>query len=36
MASVFQADVVVVGAGTSGSYFAWRFGQAGYHVPAKA
>jgi flavin-dependent dehydrogenase len=30
--SVFKADVVVVGAGTSGSYFAWRLAEAGYQV----
>ena len=32
MPSVFQADVLVVGAGTSGSYFAWRLAQAGCRV----
>jgi digeranylgeranylglycerophospholipid reductase len=26
------ADAVVVGAGTSGCYFAWRLGQAGFHT----
>jgi digeranylgeranylglycerophospholipid reductase len=30
--SQLQADVVVVGAGTSGSYFAWRLGQAGFRT----
>ncbi len=32
MTTVFKADVVVVGAGTSGCYFAWRLAQAGYRV----
>lgn len=32
MAEVLQADVVVVGAGSSGCYFAWRLGQAGYRT----
>jgi flavin-dependent dehydrogenase len=30
--SVFNADIVVVGAGTSGSYFAWRLAEAGYQT----
>lgn len=32
MALELLADVLVVGAGTSGCYFAWRLAQAGYHV----
>ena len=32
MTTAFRADVVVVGAGTSGCYFAWRLAQAGYRV----
>ncbi len=32
MAKRFTADVVVVGAGTAGCYFAWRLGVAGYRV----
>jgi digeranylgeranylglycerophospholipid reductase len=32
MPSVFKADAIVVGAGTSGSYFAWRLAQAGLRV----
>ena len=32
MPSVFTADVLVVGAGTSGSYLAWRLAQAGLRV----
>ncbi|MGD8464308.1 MAG: FAD-dependent oxidoreductase, partial [Anaerolineae bacterium] len=32
MAEALQADIVVVGAGTSGCYFAWRMCQAGYRV----
>lgn len=28
----YQADVVVVGAGTAGSFFAWRIAQRGYRV----
>jgi electron-transferring-flavoprotein dehydrogenase len=32
MAGVLKADVVVVGAGTSGCYFAWRMGQAGFQT----
>jgi flavin-dependent dehydrogenase len=32
MAELLKADVVVVGAGSSGCYFAWRLGQAGYRA----
>ena len=32
MAEVLNADAVVVGAGTSGCYFAWRLGQAGFRT----
>jgi flavin-dependent dehydrogenase len=32
MEDVKRADVIVVGAGTSGSYFAWRLAQAGVQV----
>lgn len=32
MTDRLQADVVVVGAGTTGCYFAWRMAQAGLHV----
>ena len=32
MAELLSTDVVVVGAGSSGCYFAWRLGQAGYRV----
>jgi flavin-dependent dehydrogenase len=32
VAEALQADIVVVGAGTSGCYFAWRMCQAGYRV----
>jgi digeranylgeranylglycerophospholipid reductase len=32
MPTALQSDVVVVGAGTAGSYVAWRLGQAGLHV----
>ena len=32
MADILHADAVVVGAGTSGCYFAWRLGQAGYRT----
>jgi len=32
MRTIFRADVLVVGAGTSGSYFAWRLAQAGHRV----
>lgn len=32
MPSTFNADVLVVGAGTSGSYLAWRLAQAGLRV----
>ena len=32
MKKVMNADVIVVGAGTAGSYFAWQVGKAGYKV----
>ena len=32
MAEILKTDVVVVGAGTSGCYFAWRLGQAGFQA----
>jgi len=32
MPNLFNADVIVVGAGTAGSYFAWRLAQAGHRV----
>ena len=32
MTEVLHADAVVVGAGTSGCYFAWRLGQAGFRT----
>lgn len=32
MTQQLQTDVVVVGAGTSGCYFAWRLGQAGFRT----
>ena len=32
MTEQIQADAVVVGAGTSGCYFAWRLSKAGYHT----
>ena len=32
MTEVLNADVVIVGAGTSGCYFAWRLGQAGFRT----
>jgi flavin-dependent dehydrogenase len=32
MRDQLSADAVVVGAGTSGCYFAWRLGQAGFHT----
>ncbi len=32
MTHKLHADVIVVGAGTSGCYFAWRLGQAGFHT----
>ena len=32
MADLLHADAVVVGGGTSGCYFAWRLGQAGFRV----
>jgi digeranylgeranylglycerophospholipid reductase len=32
MTDLLQADAVVVGAGTSGCYFAWRLGQAGFRT----
>jgi digeranylgeranylglycerophospholipid reductase len=32
MVNQLRADVIVVGAGTSGSYFAWRLAQAGFRV----
>ena len=32
MTEVLRADAVVVGAGTSGCYFAWRLGQAGFRT----
>jgi digeranylgeranylglycerophospholipid reductase len=32
MTDQLSADAVVVGAGTSGCYFAWRLGQAGFHT----
>lgn len=32
MNKIFEADVVVVGAGTAGTYFAWRTAQAGFKV----
>lgn len=32
MTRQIQGDVIIVGAGTSGSYLAWRLGQSGYRV----
>ena len=32
MSNKLEADVVVVGAGTAGCYFAWQLGKAGYKV----
>jgi len=32
MGNQFEADVIVVGAGTAGCYFAWQMGKAGYKV----
>ncbi len=32
MTHKLQADVIIVGAGTSGCYFAWRLGQAGFRT----
>jgi digeranylgeranylglycerophospholipid reductase len=32
MTGTLQADAIVVGAGTSGCYFAWRLGQAGFRA----
>jgi electron-transferring-flavoprotein dehydrogenase len=32
MVEILRTDVVVVGAGTSGCYFAWRLGQAGFQA----
>src|SRR4030065_2915962 len=32
MHNSFEADAIVVGAGSAGSYFAWRLSRAGYRV----
>lgn len=32
MSNQFEADVIVVGAGTAGCYFSWQLGKAGYKV----
>jgi len=32
MTNLLSSDIIVVGAGTAGSYFAWQMGKAGYRV----